>query len=247
QLDKEGVDDGYQSNLPSLTDFQFAFKTRDAFNQNFGWDSGLSQLYYLLSQDFLYSDPMSNVTFLDNHDMSRVFEHLGKNEKHFKMAYAYLMTTRGTPQVYYGTELMMAHENRGGDDEGWRQTMPGGWPEDTRSVFTQEGRTDKENEIFDYVKSLTNWRKGAKAIHEGKLVHFIPENDTYVYFRVHDEQTVMVIMNSSTEEKSLSPDRFAEVLKHFSSGRSVLDGSVIDLNEALKVPAKTTAIWELGE
>ncbi len=245
QFDQEGIDDGYQSHLPSLTDFQFAFAIREAFNEDFGWETGLSKLYYMLSQDFLYSDPMGNVIFLDNHDMSRYFEHIGKDEDHFKMAYAFLMTTRGIPQVYYGTELMMAHENRGGDDEAWRQTMPGGWPDDDRSVFTEEGRTEKENEIHDYITQLTQWRKDAVAPHEGELVHFIPENNTYVYFRVHDEQTIMVAMNANEDAVSFDRDRFAEILDEFEIGVDVISGEEIDLSEDFEIAAKKSGIWEL--
>jgi glycosidase len=245
QEDKDGVDDGYDSELPSLTDFQFAFAVRKAFNEDFGWTEGLSQLYYVLSQDFLYSDPMMNVTFLDNHDMSRFFEHIGKREAEFKMALAWLMTTRGTPQIYYGTELMMGHENRGGDDEVWRQTMPGGFPNDSRSVFTKEGRTQKENEIHEYTKKLIHWRNSSPAIHEGKLVHFIPQDNVYVYFRVHKDQTVMVVMNNSEENRTLERVRFAEILDKFKSGQNVMNNRTIDLSDDFSVDAKSTIILEL--
>ncbi len=245
QEDKDGVDDGYDSELPSLTDFQFAFAVRKAFNEDFGWTEGLSQLYYVLSQDFLYSDPMMNVTFLDNHDMSRFFEHIGKREAEFKMALAWLMTTRGTPQIYYGTELMMGHENRGGDDEVWRQTMPGGFPNDSRSVFTKEGRTQKENEIHEYTKKLIHWRNSSPAIHEGKLVHFIPQDNVYVYFRVHKDQTVMVVMNNSEENRTLERVRFAEILDKFKAGKNVMNNRTIDLSDDFSVDAKSTIILEL--
>ena len=245
QDDKDGVDDGYDSELPSLTDFQFAFAGRRAFNEDFGWETGISRLYYMLSQDFVYSDPMKNVTFLDNHDMSRFFEHIGKRESEFKMALAWLMTTRGIPQIYYGTELMMGHENRGGDDEAWRQTMPGGFPNDIRSVFTKEGRTQKENEIHEYTKKLIQWRNGSPAIHEGRLVHFIPQDNVYVYFRVHEEQTVMVIMNNNDEEKTIDKSRFAEILERFSKAENVVESSTVDLNKELLIKGKTTIIMEL--
>lgn len=245
QEDKDGVDDGYDSELPSLTDFQFAFAVRKAFNEDFGWTEGLSQLYYVLSQDFLYSDPMKNVTFLDNHDMSRFFEHIGKREAEFKMALAWLMTTRGTPQIYYGTELMMGHENRGGDDEAWRQTMPGGFPNDSRSVFTKEERTQKENEIHEYTKKLIHWRNSSPAIHAGKLVHFIPQDNVYVYFRVHKDQTVMVVMNNNEENTTLERARFAEILDKFKSGQNVINNRTIDLSSDFSVSAKSTVILEL--
>lgn len=245
QYDEPGVDDGYDSELPSVTDFPLSFAVRDGLKEGFSWSGGLSKIYELLAQDRLYADPMKNVIFLDNHDISRVFEHLGKDEDLFKMAYAFLMTTRGIPQVYYGTELMMAHENRGGDDEAWRQTMPGGWPDDDRSVFTEAGRTDKENEIIDYVTKLTQWRKGAIATHEGKLVHFIPENNTYVYFRVHEEQTVMVVMNGNEHSVSLNAARFAEILEPFSLGINVISKEEIDITKEFNVSGKTTSVWEL--
>ncbi len=245
QYDEPGTDDGYNSHLPSLTDFPWNAAVRTAFNEPFGWETGLSRIYYLLSQDFLYSDPHGNVIFLDNHDMGRIFETVGKNEQHFRMAYAFLMTSRGIPQVYYGTELMMAHENRGGDDEGWRQTMPGGWPDDERSVFTEEGRTDKENEIIEYVSGLTNWRKTAIAVHEGELLHFIPENGVYVFFRIHDEQTIMVVMNSNEEDVVIDRNRFAEVLDRFSVGEKVLSSKRINLTDNFAVDAKSTSIFEL--
>jgi glycosidase len=245
QYDAAGVDDGYDSELPSVTDFPLSFAVRDGLKEDFSWNGGLSKIYELLAQDRLYADPMKNVIFLDNHDMSRVFEHLGKDEDLFKMAYAFLMTTRGIPQVYYGTELMMGHENRGGDDEAWRQTMPGGWPDDNRSVFTEEGRTEKENEIINYVTKLTQWRKEAIATHEGKLVHFIPENNTYVYFRVHKEQTIMVALNAGENTAILNRERFAEILNDFEVGVDLLSGEEIDVRKDFKIAGKTAIIWEL--
>ncbi len=245
QYDDEGASDGYQSNLPSVTDFPFANTVRSAFNQNFGWTQGLRSLYYLFAQDAVYENPMLNVIFLDNHDMGRIFETLGKNKEHFKMTYAFLMTARGIPQVYYGTELMMEHENRGGDDEGWRQTMPGGWPDDTRSIFTKEGRTTQENETFEYVKTLTKWRNTSKAAQKGKFLHFVPEEDIYVYFRIHEQQTVMVIMNNNAEARTIGRDRFAEILDGFTSGKNILTKEAINVRRNFKVPPKTTSIWEL--
>ena len=247
QYDGDGKSDGYQSNLPSVTDFPFANTVRSAFNENFGWMEGLRSLYYLFAQDAVYEDPMLNVIFLDNHDMGRIFETVRKNEQHFKMAYAFLMTARGIPQVYYGTELMLAHENRGGDDEGWRQTMPGGWPDDTRSVFTEEGRTEKEAEIFEYIKALTQWRQGAVATHEGRFLHFVPEENIYIYFRIHEQQTIMVIMNMNEEERMIGRDRYREILDDFTKGTNVLDKANIDLSKDFMVPGKTTTIWELDK
>ena len=247
QRNQSGIDDGYESYLPTVTDFPLSFAIRDALIEDFGHTSGLRRLYYLLSQDSLYSDPSNNIIFLDNHDMGRIYEQLGTDMKLFKMAYAFLMTTRGIPQVYYGTELMMGHEDRGGDDEGWRQTMPGGWLGDKRSVFTKSGRTKSENEIIEYITKLTTWRNTAQAIHDGALLHFIPENNIYVYFRILPEETVMVIMNRNDNAVNLDLSRFSEAINSYQSGFDPLTENLHELSENLKVPGKTTLILDLVE
>lgn len=244
QKDREGEYDGYDSKLPSVTDFQVMFTLDQALTEDFGWKDGLSKLYYTLSQDRLYSDPMKNVVFIDNHDTERFYTKMGEDADLFKMGYAYLMTIRGIPQVYYGIELMLANDPVNGDGRK-RADMMGGWPEDKRSVFTREGRTKKENEAFDFVKKLTNWRKNATVIHEGKLKHFIPENNTYVYFRYTEDQAVMVVMNRNEKEVEMKRDRFAEILSDYRTGVNVLDGSIIDVQSDFTIGPKQTAVFEL--
>jgi glycosidase len=245
QYDEPGVDDGYDSHLPSVTDFPFSFAARDALNEEFGWNNGLTKLYYVFNQDRVYADPMMNVIFLDNHDMSRIYEHLGKNEDHFKMLYSFLLTARGIPVVYYGTELMMEHEYRGGDDEAWRQTMPGGWPDDSRSVFTESGRTDKENEIIEHVSHLGKWRLQSEAAKHGRLLHFVPYDGVYVYFRIHKNETIMVIMNQNEDAVTIDAGRYAEVLEQFSTGTDIVSGNSVDVSDDFKATGKTTTILEL--
>lgn len=247
QYDDPGVDDGYDSHLPSVTDFPVSFAVRSALlaPSGSGWDTGLKKLYYTLAQDGLYSDPNKNVIFLDNHDMGRIFETLDRDEKLFKMAYAFIMTCRGIPQIYYGTELMMGHEDRGGDDEVWRQTMPGGWEEDSRSVFEKSGRSKKENENYSHISKIANWRKTSEAVHRGSFLHFIPEDDVYVYFRTLPDEAVMVVMNANHGEVSLDTNRFSEVLNDYTSGVDVLTGKKIDTKMSIAVSGKTSLILEL--
>jgi glycosidase len=45
------------------------------------------------------------VTFADNHDVPRLMYKLHGNVNRFKLALANLLTTRGIPQLLYGTEL----------------------------------------------------------------------------------------------------------------------------------------------
>ncbi len=247
QEDNPNENDGYDSKLPSVTDFQIAFATEQALNEEFSWTDGLMKLYYVLSQDRLYSDPMKNVIFLDNHDLDRFAGRVKNDPDLFKMGYAYLMTTRGIPQVYYGTEFMWANTEGEG---GWgtkRADMPGGWTEDSRSVFAESGRTAREKEAFEFVQKVTTWRKNAKVIHEGKLTHFIPEDNTYVYFRHLEDEAVMVVMNRNEETKTFKRDRFAEFLDKYQTGSNVIDGSTINVNSDFQVGPKQTAIFELSK
>ena len=205
------------------------------------------KLYYALSQDRLYSDPMKNVIFLDNHDIGRIYSTLGENLDHLKMAYAYLLTTRGIPQVYYGTELAFKQGPGNWGDGAKRAEMPGGWDGDTRSVFEPNGRTREEDQMHKYVSKITNWRKNSEAIHKGKLVHFIPENNVYVYFRYTENERVMVIMNMNDEPITISRSKHIELLRGYSSGVNILDGSTIDMTKDFEAPAKATTILELKQ
>ncbi|MEP1033832.1 glycoside hydrolase family 13 protein [Ekhidna sp.] len=244
QADDAGQDDGYNSKLPTVTDFQIMFALDRALKDDFGWKNGLSELYYVVSQDRLYSNPNQNVIFIDNHDIERFYTKMDEDADLFKMGYAYLMTTRGIPQVYYGTELMLANAPVNGDGRK-RADMIGGWLEDERSVFTKEGRTPKEQDAFEFVKRITNWRKTANAIHDGKMTHFIPEDNTYIYFRHTDKEAVMVIMNRNDDAKTIQRDRLAEILDFYKTGVNVLDGNIIDVKNDFEVGPKQTAIFDL--
>ena len=235
---------GYDSKLPSVTDFQVTFSVDKALTEEFGWDTGLRRLYYTLSQDRLYADPMKNVIFLDNHDLERFSNRVNNDFDLFKMGYTYLMTTRGIPQVYYGTELMLGNIT----SEGWskqRADMMGGWDTDERSVFNEDERTAQENEAYEFLRKITNWRKSSTIIHEGKLTHFVPEDNIYVFFRYTDSEAVMVVMNRNEETKSIKRDRFKEFLDKYTTGVNVMDGSTIDVKSDFEVGPKKTAVFEL--
>ena len=234
----------YDSNLPSVTDFPLHFAMREAFTQDFGWTSGLRRLYYTLAQDHVYPQPNNLVTFLDNHDTSRFFSAIGENKAEFKLGYTFLMTTRGIPQVYYATELMQPMLDVEGDGAK-RPDMPGGWPSDKRSVFTEEGRTARENKAHDFVTNLTTWREDADVVHGGELTHYVPRDNTYVYFRHDSDDTVMVVLNNAEASRDLALDRFAKRLQGATTGRDVIGGQTYALQDTLTVPAKTPLVLEV--
>jgi len=235
---------GYESNLPNVTDFPIQSAIAESFNTEASWLGGLNKMYYTLAQDFVYSDPMKNVIFLDNHDLTRFYSQTGERKWAFKAAYAMLMTTRGIPQVYYGTELMFKNEDLP-KDAGKRQTMPGGWPDDERNVFTQEGRTGQENEIFDYVTHLTNWRKTQEVIHNGRLTQFLPDNNLYVYFRYTDKKAVMVAVNATDEPRKLDKKRYDEIIERFENGKNIITKQDVNNLNNIMVPARDVIILEL--
>ncbi|WP_345234602.1 glycoside hydrolase family 13 protein [Hymenobacter saemangeumensis] len=233
--------DGFKSNMPGVLDFQLQYAINEALTKDAGWTEGINKMYYTLQADWMYEDPMRNVTFLDNHDMSRFYSVIGEDFAKYKMGIAWLLTTRGIPQLYYGTEVLM--KNYSNPDGKVREDFPGGWPGDKKNLFTT--RTGQEAEAFDYVSKLAQYRKSHPVLHAGKLMQFIPDAGVYTYFRYSDAGTVMVVMNSGKDEKTVDTKRFAERLQGFSSGLEVTSGAVLSDLSSLKIPGRTAWVVEL--
>jgi len=235
--------DGYECHLPSLMDFPLQDAVSRALRENEDWGSGLVTLYELLANDFLYPDPDNLVVFPDNHDMSRFFVQMGEDVELLKMGIAYFLTTRGIPQLYYGTEVLMSHP---GDHHGdIRAEFPGGWADHDINAFTGEGLTTEQKEVQNYISTIQNWRKNKAVIHHGKLMHFVPENGIYTYFRYNENEVVMVVLNKNQEEKTLPTERFSEIIEGYSSGKEIITSeSISDISE-IKVSAKAAMIIEL--
>ncbi len=236
--------DGYHSHLTNVFDFPLMYAISKAFNEQEGWSTGTAELYEVLSQDFVYSHPENLVLFADNHDGDRLFSKLGEDLNKFKLAMAFLMTTRGIPQIYYGTEIIMTGLEHNGHGD-IRKDFPGGWPGDAKNAFTGKGLTKQQNQAFGFLKTLMNWRKTQKVIHTGKLTHYIPQDGVYVYFRYNDKESVMVLLNNTNKSKTVDCNRFAENLKGYSTGLSVLDNTKIENLNTITVPAKSPLIIEL--
>ncbi|MBI9033482.1 MAG: glycoside hydrolase family 13 protein [Bacteroidales bacterium] len=235
--------DGYQSHLPTVFDFPMMYAIAKAFNENDGWDTGTARLYEVLTHDFLYSAPENLVLFADNHDGDRFATKIQSDIKKFKMAMSFLMTTRGTPQLYYGTEIMMTGEEHKG--HGFiREDFPGGWSGDKMNAFSGNGLNKTQGAAQDFTRKLLNWRKSNEVIHKGELTHFIPENGIYVYFRTYKEQSVMVILNNNDKDFFVDADRYAENLVDFKKGINVMTGESFKLDK-ISVSAKSACIIEL--
>ena len=235
--------DGYVNYLPSLMDFPLQHAVSSALNNEETWETGMIQLYEALANDFLYPDPNNLVIFPDNHDMSRFFVQVGEDADLLKLGVAYFLTTRGIPQIYYGTEILMSHPGSAHGDI--RSDFPGGWNGDKVNAFTGEGLSSQQKEMQNYVSAIQNWRKDKTVIHNGKLMHFAPENGIYVYFRYNDDDKVMVILNKNTGEQTLLTERFSEMTKGYKTGKEIISGkNVGDISE-IKIAPKSAMIIEL--
>jgi glycosidase len=203
------------SKLPSLTDFGL----RDQFVKYLQGQAGLYNIFNVIAKDHLFSDPYNLVTFVDNHDVGRGMFYADTNMAKMKMVYHMLMTLRGIPQVFYGSEIGMI-EN---EDHGTlRKKFPGGgWADDTRDAFTSEGRTAYENEIFDYLKMLLHLRKDHEVIRRGKLTHFPIHDNVYVYFKTLDDEMVINIINDNDKPTKVDLDRYSVMMKDASKMKNL--------------------------
>ena len=162
-----------------------------------------------------------------------------------KMGVAFFLTTRGIPQIYYGTEILMRHD--GSEHGDIRADYPGGWEGDKVNAFTNEGMSDEAKDMREYLSIIQNWRKNAVVIHDGKLIHFVPEDATYTYFRYTDDEAVMVILNKNAEAKTIKTDRFEEVISGYKSGKEIISGKTISDISEITIPAKSAVIVELSK
>lgn len=224
------------SNLPTVMDFPLNALMNMAFDEESGeWGGGLYRLYDYLTQDLVYADPMHLLTFLDNHDTSRFYKKAEdtRNLDRYKQALVFLLTTRGIPQLYYGTEILMAADKGEGDGM-LRRDFPGGWAGDAADCFTAQGRTALQNEAFDFTRRLLQWRKGNEVISKGSLKHFSIASGTYVYERRYGDHSVVVIMNGTNEAQTLRLEPYREVLPR-QEATDFLSGKTLPLGEEISL------------
>jgi glycosidase len=234
--------DGYTSSLPSLMDFPLVDAMRTALSTP---SKGFNEVYQTLSLDYLYPEPEKLVLFGGNHDMARMYSVAGEDVDRYRMNMVFLMTMPRIPQFYTGDEILMTSTTKGRDDAGYRHDFPGGWAGDKADAFKGTGLNAQQRAAQDLVRKLATWRKGEPVIHSGRLMHFGPENNTWVYFRYNDSKRIMVAMNNNDKEMRLPTARFQEMLKGTASGVDVLSGRTVDLTRELRLAPKATLLIEL--
>jgi glycosidase len=236
--------DGYTSSMPSLMDFPLTETMRTTLASKEGtWL--FNDVYETVSLDYLYPNPGNLVLFEGNHDMPRLFSVVGEDIDRYKMDIVFVMTMPRIPQFYTGDEILMTSATKERDDSSYRTDFPGGWAGDKVNAFTGAGLTAQQREAQEFVRKLVNWRKAQPVIHHGKLMHYGPEDNTWVYFRYDERKKVMVAFNLNAREMALPTARFDEMLKGVESGVDVLSGKRYELKTELKLAPGSVVVLEL--
>lgn len=229
--------------LKTVMDFSLTFIMQTAFDSKS--DNGyLTNIFEDIAQDFIYPDPYNMLIFLDNHDLSRFNRKDETDLKRYKQGLTFLLTTRGIPEIYYGTEILMTGTKQEGDGK-LRKDFPGGWQGDKRDEFSGSGRTNMQNEAWNYMQKLLQWRKSSPAVTQGKLIHYAPKNGIYVYGRIKDNHSVLVILNGSVTDQTLRMSRFTDITNGYTSGRDIITSKTVDIKDTFAIPAKGEYILEL--
>jgi glycosidase len=244
---KIGAIQNYNSYLPSVMDFTLHDAISSVFNENdSSWHKGIIKVYENFTNDFLYPNTNNLLVFAENHDTNR-FNEIYKNDlSKYKMAMTLLATTRGIPQIYYGSEIGMAGNKDKLGDAAIRQDFPGGWKTDSKNAFSKTGRKEEEQQYFEFTSKIFNWRKDKAVIHSGKLKHYIPENNVYVYFRYNENESVMVVINNNPEKQKINPNKLSESLNGYQSGTDVVTNKKWIINEDLEIEGKSVFVFELN-
>ena len=234
---------GIDSNLPTVMDFPTMMLARDAFKTQSTRLTGLNAIYDRLALDYLYEDPQHVLTMLDNHDSDRFLLEMPENLGWWKQAFAFMLTTRVIPQMYYGDELLM-HGSKEGSDGFVRRDMPGGFPGDKVNAFVDAGRTDMQREAWNFISRLANWRRGNEVISKGSLKHFMPENGVYVYQRSYKGKRVVVMMNGTDSENVIDGTIYREIMPEGTTLTDILSGEKITIAREMRLPARALYILE---
>jgi glycosidase len=232
------------SNLKTPMDFSLTFASQAAFDSKTD-DGYLNNIFEDIAQDFIYQDPYNILTFLDNHDLGRFNKKEETDLKRYKQGIAFLLTMRGIPQIYYGTEILMTGTKEEGDGL-LRKDFPGGWLGDKNDQFTKLGRTDMQNEAWNYMQKLLQWRKTCDAVTQGTMIHYAPKGGIYVYGRIKDNHTVLVILNSAITEQTVNMNRFKDLTKKYTIGKDIITSKIVSMDSSITIPAKGEYIFELS-
>lgn len=231
------------SYLKTVMDFAFFDRINYAkYEETDDSWKGLNRVYNVFCYDYLYPNPKSVLAFIENHDTDRFLGN-GEDTTALKQALALLLTINRTPQLYYGTEVLM-NGTKEITDGNVRKDFPGGFSGDKHNCFIKEGRTKKENDLLNWESKLLHWRQGNDVIIKGSQTQFIPYKGIYVIARQYNGKNVMTILNGKYSENEMNLSRYAEIIGNHTSAKDVISGKTVPLNKSLKLSARQTLIIE---
>ena len=231
------------SYLKTVMDFSFYDKLNQAKKEETdAWWNGLNRIYNSICYDYLYPNPSSVMAFIENHDTDRFLGN-GKDTLALKQAYALLLTMNRIPQLYYGTEVLM-NGTKEVTDGNVRKDFPGGFPGDRHDCFTETGRTQAENAMFNWLSRLLHWRQGNDLVTKGKQIQFIPYQGVYVIARQYQGRTSMTILNGTSKPAVLSVHRYAEVIGSTQTAKDIMTGRKVNIGKDVQLRPRQTLIIE---
>ncbi|MCD8281918.1 MAG: cyclomaltodextrinase C-terminal domain-containing protein, partial [Prevotella sp.] len=203
---------------------------------------GYIRIYNSLVYDYLYPNPSSVMAFIENHDTDRFLAN-GQDVDVLKQALALLLTMNRTPQLYYGTEVLM-NGTKEITDGNVRKDFPGGFPGDERNAFTPEGRTEKENDMFNWMCRLLHWRQTSDCVIKGTQKQFIPYKGIYVVARQYDGKTVMTIINGRNKPAVMGVERYQEVIGGAATATDIPTGTTVNVSQDIRLSPKQVLVLE---
>lgn len=239
QTGKKGHD-GIDTQIDTLYDFGLFYPIRNVFGQG----KPIREISQMFSRDWLYQNPNVLTTFLGVHDMPRFMNEQGATIEGLKLAQTLIMTSRGTPLLYYGDEIAMP----GGNDPDNRRDFPGGFPADGINAFEAGGRTKQQNEVWNHLALLGKLRRELSPLRNGKTLDLLDEEQQMAYARITDAQAVLMIFNNDTKPAEVSFD--VSMIKSIPQNSTMTDrlSKISDFKiengkVKLTIPARTAGIF----
>ncbi|MCB9209807.1 MAG: cyclomaltodextrinase N-terminal domain-containing protein [Ignavibacteriales bacterium] len=231
----------FDSHLPVVTDFAI----RDAIVDFMSGKANLNKIYEIFGKDFVYSNPNNLLIFFDNHDTDRGMFAAKNDLFKFKAGITLVLTTRGIPQIFYGTEIGL---DGGGHHGRIRGEFPGGFPGDSLNAFNQSDRNITQNDIFDFTIKLLHLRKEFDAIRNGKFTHFAPKDDLYIYKKTIKDQEIIFAINDNMNDQIVDLSYYIGNIKNIKNNtivKNLMTGDILsnkNLN-TFTIPNKSISIY----
>ncbi|MGI9067335.1 MAG: alpha-amylase family glycosyl hydrolase [Pyrinomonadaceae bacterium] len=188
--------DGIDTKLDSVFDFAVWNASLLVFTNKLPMRALRDQLKY----DALYPDPSRITPMANNHDTPRFMSLEGASLEGAMLHTAFTLSVRGVPQLYYGEEIAM----EGKEDPDNRRDFPGGWAGDPHNAFTTQGRTAKEQRMYEWTRTWIALRREHSALRNGSLIDLFYDDDAYVFARRDKTETVIIAINRADKEKKLT-------------------------------------------